>query len=355
MTTTTTPLTVEPLQINDRCQVQWREENEYLDAIIIDRRPVGHRKRRKKNEPSSSTLDGASSTGTTVATNEMEYYVHYIKHDRRLDQWVPIEKIQLSTIQRSQDEAEATAGASTSSPHSAANTETVKSSTGAARTSHRRKCLNLGNLTSNSSAGNGNNNNNNNTSNNNTNTEESNDESDGAPYSLTGGNFHAGRSGDPSLAAYELEHEEATKVKNIEKILMGSWEVEAWYYSPFPPAYSDIETLYVCEFCLTYMRKVKTYKHHKTHCQCRHPPGKEIYREHDLSVYEIDGKEHRVYCQKLCLLAKLFLDHKTLYFETSPFLFYIVTRVDEDGAHIVGYFSKEKVRHSPVFRETHQS
>lgn len=46
----------------------------------------------------------------------------------------------------------------------------------------------------------------------------------------------------------------------------------------------------------------------------------------------------RRHVQNLCLLAKLFLDHKTLYFDVDPFLFYIVCEVDEDGAHIVGYF-----------------
>jgi histone acetyltransferase MYST1 len=49
-----------------------------------------------------------------------------------------------------------------------------------------------------------------------------------------------------------------------------------------------------------------------------------------------------VYCQNLCLLAKLFLDHKTLYYDVNPFYFYVVTEVDSTGCHIVGYFSKEK-------------
>lgn len=44
----------------------------------------------------------------------------------------------------------------------------------------------------------------------------------------------------------------------------------------------------------------------------------------------------------MCLLAKLFLDHKTLYYDTDPFLFYVLTEEDEKGHHIVGYFSKEK-------------
>lgn len=51
----------------------------------------------------------------------------------------------------------------------------------------------------------------------------------------------------------------------------------------------------------------------------------------------------QVYCQNLCLLAKLFLNHKTLYYDVEPFLFYVMTAVDSIGCHMIGYFSK--VRH----------
>ena len=44
----------------------------------------------------------------------------------------------------------------------------------------------------------------------------------------------------------------------------------------------------------------------------------------------------------MCLLAKMFLDHKTLYYDVEPFLFYVVAELDERGSHFVGYFSKEK-------------
>jgi len=46
------------------------------------------------------------------------------------------------------------------------------------------------------------------------------------------------------------------------------------------------------------------------------------------------------YAQNLCLLAKLFLDHKTLYYDTDPFLFYVCCEMDNKGYHLVGYFSK---------------
>lgn len=75
-------------------------------------------------------------------------------------------------------------------------------------------------------------------------------------------------------------------------------------------------------------------------CGLQHPPANEIYRHNELSVFEVDGNVSKIYCQNLCLLAKLFLDHKTLYYDVEPFLFYALTQNDEEGCHLVGYFSK---------------
>jgi len=59
-----------------------------------------------------------------------------------------------------------------------------------------------------------------------------------------------------------------------------------------------------------------------------------------VSVFEVDGGAAKIYCQNLCLLAKLFLDHKTLYYDVEPFLFNVLTKNDELGCHLIGYFSK---------------
>ncbi|XP_048448424.1 histone acetyltransferase KAT8 isoform X1 [Rhincodon typus] len=147
---------------------------------------------------------------------------------------------------------------------------------------------------------------------------------------------------DPTTAALEKEHEAITKVKYVDKIQIGNYEIDAWYFSPFPEDYGKQPKLWVCEYCLKYMKFERTYRFHLSQCQWRQPPGKEIYRKTNISVYEVDGRDHKIYCQNLCLLAKLFLDHKTLYFDVEPFVFYILTEVDRHGAHIVGYFSKEK-------------
>ena len=60
-------------------------------------------------------------------------------------------------------------------------------------------------------------------------------------------------------------------------------------------------------------------------------------------MFEVDGNVSKIYCQNLCLLAKLFLDHKTLYYDVEPFLFYVLTFNDGEGCHLVGYFSKVRI------------
>lgn len=55
--------------------------------------------------------------------------------------------------------------------------------------------------------------------------------------------------------------------------------------------------------------------------------GGQIYRNGNLAMFEVDGGEQKEYGQNLCSLAKLFLDHKTLYYDVDPFLFYVLCEV----------------------------
>ncbi|XP_047992866.1 histone acetyltransferase KAT6B isoform X2 [Leguminivora glycinivorella] len=125
-------------------------------------------------------------------------------------------------------------------------------------------------------------------------------------------------------------------------IEFGQWEIDTWYSSPFPQEYARLPKLFLCEFCLKYAKSRAVLMRHLDKCLWRHPPATEIYRCGDISVFEVDGNANKIYCQNLCLLAKLFLDHKTLYYDVEPFLFYVLTKNDNKGCHLVGYFSKEK-------------
>ncbi|KAI1725905.1 MOZ/SAS family domain-containing protein [Ditylenchus destructor] len=123
------------------------------------------------------------------------------------------------------------------------------------------------------------------------------------------------------------------------RIRIHKYEVDTWYSAPYPQEYASLPLLYVCESCLMYLADPQP---HMQKCKARFPPGNEIYRHNGVSVFEVDGNLARVYCRNLCLLAKLFMDHKTLYFDVEPFLFYVMTVNDNNGCHFVGYFSKEK-------------
>lgn len=151
---------------------------------------------------------------------------------------------------------------------------------------------------------------------------------------------------DPEHAEFDphqlREHEEYTKVRNILSIELGKYEMETWYFSPFPAEYNDCEKLYFCEFTLNFFRNRNQLIRHLRKNEMLHPPGDEIYRNGRVSMFEVDGRREKIFCQNLCYLAKLFLDHKTLYYDVDLFLFYVLCECDERGCHIVGYFSKER-------------
>jgi len=141
-------------------------------------------------------------------------------------------------------------------------------------------------------------------------------------------------------------HEEATKVRNVDQIQLGPHIMNTWYFSPFPAEYTKFRKLFFCEFCLAFFGYQSELTRHSKRCKWTHPPGNEIYRSKDqnieVAMFEVDGSKELVYTQNICYIAKLFLDHKTLWEDTTPFLFYVLTEVTTRGCSVVGYFSKEK-------------
>ncbi|ORY07097.1 HAM group protein [Basidiobolus meristosporus CBS 931.73] len=149
--------------------------------------------------------------------------------------------------------------------------------------------------------------------------------------------------------AQQYYTEDLSHVRNIESIVFNDYVISTWYFSPYPEEYGTCKQLYICPYCLKYMKLNSSLDSHQPSCTFRHPPGILIYQKEKTRIYEVDGKIHKLYCQNLCLLAKLFLDHKALYYDVEPFQFYILTEMqkkkNEDGQHferVIGYFSKEK-------------
>ncbi|XP_070622834.1 histone acetyltransferase KAT5 isoform X3 [Erythrolamprus reginae] len=268
------------------------------------------------------------------------FYVHYIDFNKRLDEWVTHDRLDLKKIQFPKKEAKTPTknglpGSRPSSPERDVKrkvevvspatpipvvSETTQASVfpqnGSARRAvaaqpgRKRKSNCLG-----------------------TDEQDSQDSSDGIPSAprMTG-----------SLVSDRSHDDIVTRMKNIECIELGRHRLKPWYFSPYPQELTALPVVYLCEFCLKYVKSLKCLQRHLMKCDLRHPPGNEIYRKGTISFFEIDGRKNKSYSQNLCLLAKCFLDHKTLYYDTDPFLFYVMTEYDSKGFHIVGYFSKEK-------------
>lgn len=137
-------------------------------------------------------------------------------------------------------------------------------------------------------------------------------------------------------------HSEVARVRNLSTVILGEHIIEPWYFSPYPIELTEEDDIYICDFTLSYFGSKKQFERYRAKCSMKHPPGNEIYRDEKVSFWEIDGRKQRTWCRNLCLLSKLFLDHKTLYYDVDPFLFYIMTKKSPIGHHVVGYFSKEK-------------
>lgn len=121
------------------------------------------------------------------------------------------------------------------------------------------------------------------------------------------------------------------------------YAIDAWYRSAYPTEYTARGYLAICSYCLDYKSSDLTAARHATKCRRKYPPGREIYRDGELALWEVDGAHESLYCQNLCLFAKAYLSSKQLYREVQGFFFYVLTELDSHGApRFVGYFSKQK-------------
>ncbi|KAL4818034.1 acyl-CoA N-acyltransferase [Aspergillus spinulosporus] len=142
--------------------------------------------------------------------------------------------------------------------------------------------------------------------------------------------------------------------RNAQHVVLGNLRFQTWYQSIYPEdlVSKDTDTLYVCQWCFRYSCDIKKYASHTRLCPHRTtPPGTKVYDHAGYSVWEVDGADHKLFGQNLSLFAKLFLDHKSVFFDVVSFLYYILVFTNPNNAgndlnetyHILGFFSKEKL------------
>ncbi|CAN9432344.1 unnamed protein product [Alternaria alternata] len=155
---------------------------------------------------------------------------------------------------------------------------------------------------------------------------------------------------------------------NVLEVVFGSLLIQPWYPSFYPEELVGrrVERLYVCQWCFKYSRELLGFIGHLKACPLRNtpPPGVNVYTKDNYSLYEIDGEKHKLYAQNLSLFAKLFLDTKSVFYDVTTFLYYLLvahsptpeipntgfgddadaSRVGGQGqGQVVGFFSKEKM------------
>ncbi|KAJ4338923.1 SAS complex subunit [Didymella glomerata] len=149
---------------------------------------------------------------------------------------------------------------------------------------------------------------------------------------------------------------------NVLEVVFGSLLIKPWYPSFYPEELvgRKVERLYVCQWCFKYTKELTGFIKHLRACPLRssEPPGTHVYTSNGYSLYEIDGEKNKLYAQNLCLFAKLFLDTKSVFYDVTTFLSYLLvahnptpsipnTQLDADAPvaqnQVVGFFSKEKM------------
>lgn len=148
-------------------------------------------------------------------------------------------------------------------------------------------------------------------------------------------------------------HSKAPVAQNVKHVVLGDLLFQTWFQSIYPEdlVSSETERLYICRWCFRYSCDAAAYAKHTRVCEHRTtPPGAKVYDNGGYSVWELDGEEYKLLAQNLSLFAKLFLDHKSVFFDVASFLFYLLVFTDPndlDNYAILGYFSKEKLSWDP--------
>lgn len=160
----------------------------------------------------------------------------------------------------------------------------------------------------------------------------------------------------------------ALETRNIDYVRVGCHEYQTWYgnllyfgndcktlgfqYATLenkrkklmrkPPPGIWLDKLFVCEHCFKYTDDEESMAQHTLYCKYAiRFPGRVKYKDPQYTIRKIKGSRYEMFCQNLCLFAKLFLDNKSVFFSVENFDFYVVYGQSHGQQVPMGYFSKE--------------
>lgn len=103
-----------------------------------------------------------------------------------------------------------------------------------------------------------------------------------------------------------------------------------------------IDVLYFCCYCFKFTDIQAEWECHQQSCKHQFfAPGKIMYDFDDTIIRRISGFHHKLFCQCMCLLAKFFLDNKSIFYYVDNFDFYVVYKKLDEQILPMGFYSRE--------------
>lgn len=105
-----------------------------------------------------------------------------------------------------------------------------------------------------------------------------------------------------------------------------------------------LDRLHVCPYCFKYTDIEQEMNVHVSHCPfIENLPGKVMYvdKETNFVVRKVRGMKYPLFCQNMCLLAKFFLDNKSVFYYLNQYDFYVAYETLDGVETPMGFYSRE--------------
>lgn len=164
----------------------------------------------------------------TGADGGTEYYVHYLEWNKRLDEWVAADRVNLELVTPPPTEDKGNLGGP--KKH--------------AKDNRKRKQPPGGATTPGAAGG-------------------ATATSDATETAAQSPEKKEKKQSTGSMRQHASDDDVVTRMRNIEMIELGKHLIKPWYFSPYPEALTKIPLVRLCEFCLKFNRSETSFKNHK--------------------------------------------------------------------------------------------
>ncbi|KAG7806363.1 hypothetical protein KL921_004760 [Ogataea angusta] len=138
---------------------------------------------------------------------------------------------------------------------------------------------------------------------------------------------------EPQVLGYQVLEKKTKLTSSIKKVSQLTKERIPW-----------IKKLSFCPYCFRYTTNADDSLRHLSYCSYkRNLPGQVMYLDDVCSIRRVNGKQHKLFCQCMSILAKFFLDNKSVFFNVDLFDFFVIYQTLDGVSTPMGFYSRELV------------